>query len=137
MEPAAQVAIKAEPLAIFSFFLYLLLILAIGVLSAKFSSSGLSEFFLAGRKLKEFVVGLSAVVSGRSARLLIGVTAGFISGTAVTIAWNQVPFLKSIIYELVPAFFVSSLLTVIISILTAPPEEAGEELKSIAAKYRR
>ena len=134
MEPAAQVVIKAEPLAIFSFFLSLLLILAIGVLSAKFSSSGLSEFFLAGRKLKEFVVDLSAVVSGRSAWLLIGVTAGFISGTAVTIVWNQILFLKSIIYELVPAFFVSSLLTVIISILTAPPEEAAEELKTIAAK---
>jgi len=74
MEPAAQVTVQAEPLAILSFVLYLLVILAIGILSAKFSSHGLSEFFLAGRKLKEFVVALSAVVSGRSAWLLIGVT---------------------------------------------------------------
>jgi len=60
--------------ALLSFFLYLLIIIIIGVLSAKFSSSGLSEFFLAGRKLKQFVVALSAVVSGRSAWLLVGVT---------------------------------------------------------------
>ena len=65
-----------------------------------------------------------------------GVAAGFISGTAVTIVWYLVPFLKAIIYELVPAFFVSSLLTIVISLLTAPPREAEEELRSIAAKYR-
>lgn len=33
-----------------------------------------------------------------------GVIAGLISKTAVTIIWNQVSFLKNIIYELVPAF---------------------------------
>ena len=74
MEEAAQAAVQADPLAILSFVFYLVIILAIGILSAKFSSSGLSEFFLAGRKLKEFVVALSVVVSGRSAWLLIGVT---------------------------------------------------------------
>jgi len=37
----------------------------------------------------------------------------------------------------VPAFFVSALLTVIISLLTAPPENAEKELKSIAAGYLR
>ncbi|NQT80436.1 MAG: hypothetical protein HQ555_08625 [Candidatus Aminicenantes bacterium] len=63
--------------------------------------------------------------------------AGFISGTTVTIAWNQVTFLNDIIYHLVPAFIISTLLTVIISILTTPPEEAEKELSSIAAKYRR
>ncbi len=70
----AQIANQADPLTFLSFFLYLVIIVAIGILSAKFSSSGLSEFFLAGRKLKEFVVALSAVVSGRSAWLLVGVT---------------------------------------------------------------
>jgi len=74
MEKPLQVAIQADPLAVLSFVLYLLIIIAIGILSARFSSSGLSEFFLAGRKLKEFVVALSAVVSGRSAWLLVGVT---------------------------------------------------------------
>lgn len=74
MEETAQIAIHADPLAVVSFVFYLLIILAIGVLSAKFSSSGISEFFLAGRKLKKSVVALSAVVSGRSAWLLVGVT---------------------------------------------------------------
>ncbi len=64
-----------------------------------------------------------------------GVAAGFVSGTAVTIIWNQVSSLKNIIYEL--AFVVSALLTVIISLLTSPPESAEKELKSIAARYRR
>ena len=74
MEKTLQTGLQADPLAILSFVLYLLIIIAIGILSARFSSSGLSEFFLAGRKLKEFVVALSAVVSGRSAWLLVGVT---------------------------------------------------------------
>ena len=74
MEKTAQIALQADPLTVLSFFLYLVIIVAIGILSAKYSSSGLSEFFLAGRKLKEFVVALSAVVSGRSAWLLVGVT---------------------------------------------------------------
>jgi len=65
------------------------------------------------------------------------VVAGFVSGTSVTTAWNQVSFLKNIIYKLVPAFFVSALLTVIISFLTTPPKNAEKELKSIAARYRR
>jgi SSS family solute:Na+ symporter len=74
MEKALQTAVEADPLAILSFILYLVVIIAIGLLSARFSSSGLPEFFLAGRKLKQFVVALSAVVSGRSAWLLVGVT---------------------------------------------------------------
>jgi len=74
LEKAAEIAIQADSQAVLSFFLYLLIIVIIGILSAKFSSSGLSEFFLAGRKLKQFVVALSAVVSGRSAWLLVGVT---------------------------------------------------------------
>lgn len=80
MEKAAEIVIKADPMAVLSFCLYLLIIVIIGILSTKFSSSGLPEFFLAGRKLKQFVVALSAVVSGRSAWLLIGVT-----GVAFTI----------------------------------------------------
>ena len=74
MEKALQAASGADPLTILSFILYLAIIVAIGILSARFSSSGLPEFFLAGRKLKQFVVALSAVVSGRSAWLLVGVT---------------------------------------------------------------
>jgi len=47
-----------------------------------------------------------------------------------------VPSLKSLIYELVPAFLISSILTITVSLLTVPPREAEEELRSIAAKYR-
>jgi len=66
-----------------------------------------------------------------------GIIAGLISGSVVAIVWSQVAFLKKIIYELVPAFIISTLLIVIISLMTSPPKEADEELKSIAARYRR
>ncbi|MFP4624704.1 MAG: sodium/proline symporter [Gemmatimonadota bacterium] len=48
--------------------------MGIGIWSARFSSAGLSEFFLGGRKMNRVVVALSAVVSGRSSWLLLGVT---------------------------------------------------------------
>ncbi len=64
-----------------------------------------------------------------------GVVAGFVSGTAVTIIWNQVSYLKALIYELVPAFLVSAFLTVFVSLLTSPPEGAEEELRQIRPKY--
>ncbi len=66
-----------------------------------------------------------------------GIVAGLISGTTVTIVWNQVTVLKERIYELVPAFIISLFLTIIVSLLTSAPKEAEAELKSIAAKYRR
>jgi sodium/proline symporter len=74
LEKTLQAASGADGLAILSFLLYLAIIIAIGIISARFSSSGLPEFFLAGRRLKQFVVALSAVVSGRSAWLMVGVT---------------------------------------------------------------
>jgi len=58
--------------ALAAFVLYLLAIVALGVGCARFSSTGLSEFFLAGRGLRGFVVALSTVVSGRSAWLIVG-----------------------------------------------------------------
>ena len=57
-----------------SFLAYLFLVIAIGIYAARFASSGIGEFFLAGRKMHRFVVAWSAVVSGRSAWLLLGVT---------------------------------------------------------------
>jgi SSS family solute:Na+ symporter len=62
------------PLALAAFAGYLLLVLAIGVYATRFSSRGVGEFFLGGRRMNRFVVALSAVVSGRSAWLLLGVT---------------------------------------------------------------
>jgi len=74
MENVSQIAVHANTLAVLSFIFYLLIIILIGVLATKFSSAGISEFFIGGRKMKEFVVALSAVVSGRSSWLMIGVT---------------------------------------------------------------
>ncbi|UCG89409.1 MAG: sodium/proline symporter [Gemmatimonadota bacterium] len=72
-------------MAIGAFLAYLGVIIAIGILSARFSSAGVSEFFVGGRKMHRFVVALSAVVSGRSAWLLLGVT-----GMAYTMGANAV-----------------------------------------------
>ncbi len=74
MQEGVAVQISANPVAIAAFLGYLVVILVIGVLSARFSSAGVSEFFVGGRKMHRFVVALSAVVSGRSAWLLLGVT---------------------------------------------------------------
>ncbi len=74
MQESATVQIAADPFAIAAFIGYLIVIVLIGVASARFSSAGVSEFFVGGRKMHRFVVGLSAVVSGRSAWLLLGVT---------------------------------------------------------------
>lgn len=47
-----------------------------------------------------------------------GVLAGLISGTLTTIIWYNIPILKGTVYEMVPAFFVSLVLTYLVSILT-------------------
>ena len=60
--------------AVYAFIGYLILLISIGLYSARFSSSGISEFFIGGRKMNKVVIALSAVVSGRSAWLLLGVT---------------------------------------------------------------
>ena len=65
---------------------YFLLIIAIGVYSSKYSSKGISEFFLGGRNMSRFVVALSAVVSGRSAWLLLGVS-GLAYARGITAIW--------------------------------------------------
>jgi len=69
---AAQIVVSGHAVA--AFLGYLLLLLLIGIYSSRFSSQGLSEFFVGGRRMNRFVVALSAVVSGRSAWLLLGVT---------------------------------------------------------------
>ncbi|TVQ42694.1 MAG: sodium/proline symporter [Saprospirales bacterium] len=66
--------ILMDRVALWAFLAYLLCIIAIGFFSSRFSSKGISEYFVGGRKINRFVVGLSAVVSGRSAWLLIGFT---------------------------------------------------------------
>lgn len=74
MEEALATTVSANTYAIGAFVGYLLLVIAVGVYATRFSSTGISEFFVGGRKMNRFVVALSAVVSGRSAWLLLGVT---------------------------------------------------------------
>jgi sodium/proline symporter len=57
------------------FITYLILLLAIAIYVAKFSSKGIAEYFIGGGKVNKYVVALSAVVSGRSAWLLLGFSA--------------------------------------------------------------
>jgi sodium/proline symporter len=73
-EGVTTVQIVANGQAVAAFLGYLLLLLLIGVYSSRFSSQGVSEFFVGGRRMNRLVVALSAVVSGRSAWLLLGVT---------------------------------------------------------------
>jgi sodium/proline symporter len=70
--PGAEIAVSGHAVA--AFLAYLLLLVGIGIYSSRFSSQGVSEFFVGGRRMNRFVVALSAVVSGRSAWLLLGVT---------------------------------------------------------------
>jgi sodium/proline symporter len=73
-EGAVAPQILVDGYAVGAFVAYLLLLVVIGALSSRFSSEGISEFFVGGRRMNRFVVALSAVVSGRSAWLLLGVT---------------------------------------------------------------
>ncbi len=74
MQESKMVHIAADGYALAAFVGYLILVTAIGVYATRFSSAGIREFFVGGRKMHRFVVALSAVVSGRSAWLLLGVT---------------------------------------------------------------
>jgi sodium/proline symporter len=74
MEETAQLTVQFDLYTTATFIGYLLLIVGVGIYSSRFSSQGISEFFIGGRKMNRIVVALSAVVSGRSAWLLLGVT---------------------------------------------------------------
>jgi SSS family solute:Na+ symporter len=88
-ETPTEIQIVADPYAVAAFLGYLAVIVGIGLYARKFSSRGLSEFFVGGRKMNRFVVALSAVVSGRSAWLLLGVT-GMAYSMGVTAVWTMV-----------------------------------------------
>ncbi len=53
-----------------------------------------------------------------------GALASMIAGPVVTVVWHVVPALKSRVYELVPAFFISLILSYIVTLLTSG-KEAG------------
>lgn len=74
MNESQVVEIAVDYYAIGAFLAYLMVLIGVGIYSARFSSEGLAEFFIGGRKMNRFVIALSAVVSGRSAWLLLGVS---------------------------------------------------------------
>jgi sodium/proline symporter len=74
MEGAQTLVMQVDNYALGAFIGYLLFIVVIGIYAARFSSEGISNFFIGGRKMGMLVVALSAVVSGRSAWLLLGFT---------------------------------------------------------------
>lgn len=76
-----------------AFGLYFLVIIGIGVYASRFSSRGISEYFVGGRKMHRFVVALSAVVSGRSAWLLLGFT-GMAYKMGISAVWAAVGYVS-------------------------------------------
>ncbi len=74
MQESTALALHTNIYSIGAFIGYLVIVSLIGVFAARFSSAGMHEFFIGGRKMNRFVVALSAVVSGRSSWLLLGVT---------------------------------------------------------------
>lgn len=55
-----------------------------------------------------------------------GAIAGMLTGLIVTVVWRNVPALKGIVYELVPAFILALLMVVIVSLVTALDKEEPE-----------
>lgn len=74
MSETSTVQISYSIYTLVAFIFYLALVVGIGIYTTRFSSAGVGEFFIGGRKMNRFVVALSAVVSGRSSWLLLGVT---------------------------------------------------------------
>jgi len=93
MEESVSVAVDAGPLALAAFIAYLAVVVALGAFSARFSSAGISEFFVGGRRMNRWVVALSAVVSGRSAWLLLGVT-GLAYTRGASAVWAVVGYIS-------------------------------------------
>lgn len=93
MHEAQAIEIAVDEYAVFAFLGYLVLLIGIGVYSARFSSSGISEFFIGGRKMNRLIIALSAVVSGRSAWLLLGVT-GLVYMRGLSAIWALVGYIS-------------------------------------------
>jgi sodium/proline symporter len=85
-------AIHTNFWSLLAFLLYVLMMMSVGIITVRFSSRGLGEFFLGGRQMKSFVVALSAVTSGRSAWLLIGVS-GLAFTRGVSAVWAVVGYI--------------------------------------------
>jgi sodium/proline symporter len=102
MEEMQALEISVNAYTVGAFVGYLVLMALIGILSYRFSSTGIDNYFIAGRKLNYFVVALSAVVSGRSSWLLLGLTGmAYMQGASVVwavIGYIVVEFLLFLFY---------------------------------------
>lgn len=92
MDESQVVSLAVDGYAVAAFVGYLLLLVGVGVYASRFSSKGISEFFIGGRKINRFVIALSAVVSGRSAWLLLGVT-GMAYMQGASAVWTVVGYI--------------------------------------------
>ncbi|MEO0181290.1 MAG: sodium/proline symporter [candidate division WOR-3 bacterium] len=75
-----------------AFGLYFLVILLVGFLTARRSSRSVSDFFLGGRRMGSWVVALSAVASGRSAWLVLGLS-GMAYAKGVSAVWACIGYI--------------------------------------------
>lgn len=91
-EAASPMTAVASAPIVGAFVGYLVLVVAIGLYASRFSSAGIGEFFLGGRRMHRYVVALSAVVSGRSAWLLLGVT-GLAWSRGISAVWAVVGYI--------------------------------------------
>jgi len=60
-----------------------------------------------------------------------GIAAGLITGTIVTIIWHYTPFLKEVVYELVPGFILGMCATILVSCLTKAPDGTQEMFEAM------
>nr|WP_020006558.1 sodium/proline symporter [Salinicoccus albus] len=77
------------------FILYLVMLLGIGIWSARTSSKGASEYFLGGRKLGPWVISMSEKASESSGFMTVGLP-GEGYNTGMSAAWNSVSAVFSI-----------------------------------------
>ena len=105
--------------------LYFAAMLTIGFIYSKRSNSSTKQYFAGGRGVGPWLTALSAEASDMSGWLLMGLPGvAYFTGTATVLIWhNLVKPLGGIfaIYELLPAFIVSLLFIVVISLLTPAP----------------
>jgi SSS family solute:Na+ symporter len=77
--------------ALWAFVGYLVVVVGVGVWAARASSASVEQYFLAGRKLGRWVVALSAVASGRSSWLLLGLS-GLAYARGASAIWAAVGY---------------------------------------------
>lgn len=92
MEKLTTFTAEVSTTTTIAFISYLILMVLIGIFATKFSSSGINNFFIGGRKMSKLVVAISSVVSGRSAWLLLGVT-GMAYTMGISAIWASVGYI--------------------------------------------